>query len=124
MKKKAFRKDGLLAKATAAVLSVTLALCMTPAMALAQPAEAPADDALSAQADELRDGTYSATINAGMSMMTSGGAAATSYVVVSGEEAYLVFPGVDEPNMTDGTSAKENHQGLHLRFAHQQVRAG
>lgn len=61
MKKKAFRKDGLLAKATAAVLSVTLALCMTPAMALAQPAEAP---------------------------------------------------------------AKENHQGLHLRFAHQQVRAG
>lgn len=46
MKKKAFRKDGLLAKATAAVLSVTLALCMTPAMALAQPAEAPAKETI------------------------------------------------------------------------------
>lgn len=41
MKKKLFRKDSPLTKVTAAVLSVTLAFGMTPAVALAQPAAEP-----------------------------------------------------------------------------------
>ena len=48
MKRKVFRKNSFVGKVVAAALSATLAFGMTPAMAFAQPAEAPANSALTA----------------------------------------------------------------------------
>ena len=92
MKKELFRKGSPFTKATAAVLSLTLAFGMTPALALAQPTnEGGGTLSFETNAVTLQDGTYSGTIEQDYGMLTSGTVAAEPYVVVSGDNAYLVY---------------------------------
>ena len=92
MKKELFRKGSPFTKATAAVLSLTLAFGMTPALALAQPTnEGGGTLSFETNAVTLQDGTYSGTIEQDFDMFTSGTVAAEPYVVVSGDNAYLVY---------------------------------
>ena len=93
MKKELFRKGSPFTKATAAVLSLTLAFGMTPALALAQPTnEGGGTLSFETNAVTLQDGTYSLTLtsSAGMVNPDQTGDNA-SKIVVNGDTAYLIF---------------------------------
>ena len=93
MKKELFRKGSPFTKATAAVLSLTLAFGMTPALALAQPTnEGGGTLSLEPNAVTLQDGTYSLTLTSSTGMVNPDASGDNApQIVVKGDSAYLIF---------------------------------